>query len=131
MEKLPTSLTGTVKAFSGYGRKLGYPTANIAIHTNLKDGVYFGYANLGSYTNNPALIFVGEPVTVGDRVRRVEAHLLKIKDINYYGKKLELLVSVFHRNSIKFDSIDDLIIAMKNDEKQAIKWFKLNSLSYK
>lgn len=131
MNKLPTTLNGTVTAFSGYGRKLGYPTANIAIQTNLKDGVYFGYATLGSYTNNPALIFIGKPITVGDRTRRVEAHLLKIKDINYYGKTLELLVSVFHRDSFKFDSIDDLISAMKNDEKQAINWFRQNSLSYK
>ena len=129
MAKLPTSLTGSVKAFSGYGRKLGYPTANIATKTNLKDGVYFGYATLDTYVNNPALIFVGEPITVGDSVRRVEAHLLNIKDIDYYGKNLKLQINHFHRNNIKFDSINDLIVAMKNDEKTAKRWFKLVSIS--
>lgn len=127
MAKLPTRLSGTVKAYSGNGRKLGYPTANIATKTDLEDGVYFGFATLDAYKNNPALIFIGEPLTVGDSIRRVEAHLLNIKDINYYGKKLELQVSIFHRKNIKFVSIDELIKAMKHDEKTAINWF--NSLS--
>ena len=131
MTKLSTSLMGTVTAFSGYGRKLGYPTANIATKTNLKDGVYFGYATLDTYVNNPALIFVGEPITVGDSVRRVEAHLLNIKDIDYYGKNLKLQINYFHRSNIKFDSINDLIVAMKNDEKTARSWFRLDALTYK
>ncbi|MDQ5885115.1 MAG: riboflavin kinase / adenylyltransferase [Patescibacteria group bacterium] len=121
---LPAKLKGTVTAFSGYGRRLGYPTANIATKTYLKDGVYFGYATLDDYKNNPALIFIGQPITVGDSIRRVEAHLLDVPDKDYYGKDLNLQIEYFHRNNAKFNSIDDLIIAMKNDEKSARIWFK-------
>lgn len=118
------TIKGTVKRFAGNGRKLGYPTANLSVVTKLDDGVYFGFANLDKHTNHPALIFIGTPTTVGDIDRRVEAHLLDIADKDYYDQKLELQIQYFHRANQTFDSVDELLEAMKADETTARKWFE-------
>lgn len=117
-------LEGTVQRFKGNGRKLGYPTANLSTDTDLTDGVYFGFANLAKYKNHPALIFVGTPLTLSDKVRRVEAHLLDIDDIDYYGLKMQLEVKHFWRFNQKFRSRKALVNAMKADEVTAREWFK-------
>lgn len=116
-------LLGNVLRYRGDGRKLGYPTANIDTQTDLADGVYFGFADLAGYHNHPCLIFVGAPVTVGDSQRRVEAHLLDISDVDYYGEELTLRIVYCHRPNQKFDSLDQLVVAMKDDEAAARAWF--------
>ncbi len=119
-----TRLKGIVIPFKGNGRKLGYPTANIDFNTDLKDGVYFGFANLDKYQNHPCLIFIGTPTTVVDTKRRVEAHLLDIEDKDYYGLPIELSIHLFHRSSATFSSVDKLLKAMKADESAGRRWFK-------
>jgi len=122
-DKLPVKLEGITQPFQGNGRTFGYPTANIAAETALTDGVYFGFADLADYKHRPALIFVGIPVTVGDTERRVEAHLLDIADVDYYGQPLQLQVEYFHRANQKLDGIDALLAIMKQDEAAARHWF--------
>ena len=123
-QALPITLQGKVTHFKGNGRKLGYPTANIHTNTTLDDGVYFGWADLGEYKHYPALIFIGTPTTVGDKGRRVEAHLLDAKDVDYYDLELKLGVQLFHRSNQTFKSIDELLIAMKSDEASGRAWAK-------
>ncbi len=123
MSDLPAKMEGKVTRFKGNGRKLGYPTANVKIDTDLKDGVYFGLADLAEWKHHPALIFVGVPTTMGDKDRRVEAHLLDIPDRDYYERKLQLEIQHFHRSNQKFESIDQLMKAMKTDEAIARQWF--------
>lgn len=117
-------IEGVITKYKGNGRKLGYPTANLNVDTELADGVYFGYAELDGYTHHPALIFIGTPTTVGDTERRVEAHLLDAIDKDYYDMPLQLEVHKFHRSNKNFDSIDDLLIVMKADDQTAREWFK-------
>lgn len=126
-QTLPVLIKGMVKHYKGNGRKLGYPTANTQTPTNLRDGVYFGWADLADYNHYPALIFVGTPstATLDDGSRRVEAHLLDAKDIDYYGLELKLNVQVFHRPNQTFDSIDELLVAMKSDEIAGRAWANL------
>src|SRR5579884_1246198 len=115
----PVSLSGAVTQFKGNGRKLGYPTANIKVHTDLQDGVYFGYADLANWKHQPALVFIGTPTTMGDTDRRIEAHLLDIPDEDYYGQRISISLEYFHRANQKFDRIEDLLKAMRGDEKTA------------
>lgn len=121
-----TRLEGTVTAFQGNGRRLGYPTANICIKTSLADGVYFGFADLDAYHRNPALVFIGKPVTVGETTRRVEAHLLDCPDRDYYDLDLVLDVEVFYRPNQKFASPKELVEAIQADERAGRQWFKEN-----
>jgi FAD synthase len=119
-----THIAGITKRYKGNGRKLGYPTANIDTDTNLEDGVYFGYAVLGKQDKLQALIFIGTPTTVGDTIRRVEAHILDMPDKDYYDLPLSLSIHQFHRPNKNFDSIDELLIAMKQDELAGRAWFQ-------
>jgi len=123
-QNFTTSLSGTVVRFSGNGRKLGYPTANIKVETDLGEGVYFGYANLDEHVNSPALIFIGEPKVIEDKTWRVEAHLLDIEDKDYYDQQLKVKILHFHRPNQFFDSSEKLVDAMKADETAARAWFK-------
>lgn len=120
---LPASLHGTTARFKGNGRKLGYPTANIRVETDLEDGIYFGYAHMLEFINQPALIFIGTPTTVGDTERRVEAHLLYVPDKDYYDQPILLDLRVYHRQNETFKSIDELLRVMKKDETAAREWF--------
>jgi riboflavin kinase/FMN adenylyltransferase len=116
-------LIGKTKAYSGNGRKLGYPTANIGVETDLADGVYFGFATLGKFVDHLAMIFIGVPTTVGDTERRVEAHLFDVEDRDYYGQKIKIEVCHFHRSNQKFNSVADLTAAIQEDEIAARKWY--------
>ncbi len=123
--KLPVKLSGITLPFAGNGRKLGYPTANIIIPTELTDGVYFGFADLGEYyTHRPALIFIGTPTTMSDVGRRVEAHILDVPDEDYYGLKLTVDVQRHHRSNKTFPSTEELQTAMRADEAAARDWLK-------
>ena len=123
---MESSIQGIVTKYKGNGRKLGYPTANIAVKSNNKDGVYFGYAGLGKYINSPSLVFIGVPKTIGDTDNRVEVHILDIPDIDYYGETLTIRITHFYRDNKKFESIEQLVTAMKQDEKAARGWFLEN-----
>lgn len=125
--KLPMTLEGNVRHFAGNGRKLGYPTANIALQTELDDGVYFGFAELGSFKHWPSLIFIGTPTTVGDIDRRVEAHLLDIPDTDYYDLQMCLEIIYFHRKNETYANLEDLLSVMRIDELTAREWFKAKS----
>lgn len=126
---LPLSLKGKTISHGKNGRDLGYPTANITVDTDIKDGIYVGYASLGEHKRKPALIFVGKPVTLGDDKRRVEAHLLDIPDENYYANDLNLKIVEFIRSNQRFSTLDALKKAMKSDEAVAREWFKTHALA--
>jgi riboflavin kinase / FMN adenylyltransferase len=120
----PVAISGTVTPFKGNGRRLGYPTANLAVRTDAKDGVYFGFADMAEFSRHPSIIFVGVPTTLGDLERRVEAYLLDIPDKDYYGRPLSLSLEKYHRANRTFAGIDELMAAMKADEAAGRRWFK-------
>ena len=119
---LPTDITGITTRYKGNGRKFGYPTANLNVETDLQDGVYFGHADLADHKNNPALIFIGVPTTVGDTGRRVEVHLLDIPDQDYYDLPLAARLEHFHRSNQKFSNVNELLQVMKDDEIKGRAW---------
>lgn len=116
-------LKGQVTRFKGDGRKLGYPTANLDVKTDLKDGVYFGFADLNKWVRHPAIIFVGVPTTMGESRRRVEAYLLDIPDQDYYDLRLRLSIEYYYRPNRKFESSDELVKVIRSDEAAARQWF--------
>jgi len=119
----PVHLAGTVTRFKGNGRKLGYPTANLTIETDLTDGIYFGFADLAEWSRQPAVIFIGTPTTMGDKERRVEVHLFDIPDEDYYDQSLSVSLHYYHRPNQTFADADQLMEAMQADETAAHQWF--------
>lgn len=122
----PEVISAEVVPYKGNGRKLGYPTANLNVDTDLRDGVYFGFADLAEFKNSPALIFIGTPTTLGDTERRIEVHLLDIADRDYYGEPLTVKIESFHRHNQTFANVDDLLEVMREDEQAARQWFQLD-----
>ncbi len=122
-DELPVTFSGVVARYKGDGRRLGYPTANISTHTAVKDGVYFGFADLDGFSRHPSLIFIGTPTTMGDLRRRIEVHLLDIPDKDYYDLPLEVTAEHRHRANHTFHNVTELVEFMHADEAAAREWF--------
>lgn len=130
-QNLPAKVEGVVTRFKGHGRQLGYPTANLNVQTDLRDGIYFGYADLGDMRHKPALIFIGTPTTMGETRRRVEAHLLDIPDTDYYDLPLSLFLLEYHRPNQTFQNAEELSAVLRADEIAGRKWFQSQEVAMK
>lgn len=111
-------MSGKVVRGRGLGREFSFPTANLEIEEEYKlipkNGVYvvrsliddevvFGMTSIGT---NP---------TVGGTEKTIETNFLDLeKDL--YGRELRLEFLSHIRDEKKFDSIDELKLAMKKDE---------------
>lgn len=109
------------------GRKLGFPTANLQIDDRYvypRNGVYVVrlYVN-GTWVNGVASIGYNPTFNEEKTKRFVEVYLLDFDD-DIYGQSVILEWRKYLRDELKFDSIDDLILQMKQDEHDARNYFK-------
>jgi riboflavin kinase/FMN adenylyltransferase len=123
----PFRMDGRVIRGRQLGRKLGYPTANIrlaalpsplmgvfAIKVRWDDDKWRdGVANLGT---RPA---------VGGEGMLLEAHLFDFEG-DLYGLRLEVEFVKKLREETNFEDIDDLVVQMQEDERQARDCLALN-----
>jgi riboflavin kinase/FMN adenylyltransferase len=101
------------------GRTLGFPTANLSLPQSelnkLETGVFAGKIQI---ENDPktykTAVSVGQNSTFGDLQTTVEAYILDF-DQDIYGKNvtLELLFKI--REMQKFESVEELVEAIKQD----------------
>ncbi|MFZ2150277.1 MAG: riboflavin kinase [Minisyncoccia bacterium] len=101
-------LSGKVIRGDGYGRKIGFPTANLeVIDQELPpEGVYSGEAMLENKKYKAGIV-----IGPGDKV---EAHLIGYNG-DAYGKNVTLEINKFLRNYIKFETEEALILQIKKD----------------
>lgn len=125
----PHRLEGVVVDGNKRGRDIGYPTANLQVVDGLlipADGVYAGWLVRGEIAHGfdgdlalPAAISIGTNPTFDDVFeRRVEAYVLDRTDLELYS---EYVAFDFHeriRGTRKFDGLDALLDAMRNDVEQ-------------
>jgi riboflavin kinase/FMN adenylyltransferase len=115
----PFRMRGTVVPGDQRGRELGYPTANVAIGTAAApaDGVYAGWLTvLEDGSRHPAAISVGtNPTFEGERLRRVEAHVLDRDDLDLYDREVEVAFTARIRGMERFDGVEALLEAMAGD----------------
>ena len=113
----PHAVRGEVVRGHQRGRELGYPTANLEEHCEgfvPAPGVYAGTLDVGGETYF-AGISVGTNPTFTDVDRlQVEAHALDA-DFDAYGLTGTITFTHRLRDTLKFDGIDSLIVAMDND----------------
>ena len=113
------SLTGLVVHGDHRGRELGFPTANLADIQGLipPDGVYAGYLKSApDGTKQPAAISIGTNPTFTDvNERRVEAYVLGRDDLDLYGQTVRLEFVKKIRDTLKFDSVEELVQTMNQD----------------
>ena len=114
----PHRLDGVVVHGEKRGREIGYPTANLGKiegQTIPADGVYAGWLTVG-INFWPAAISIGtNPTFEGDRARQVEAYALDQEGLDLYDKNASIEFGWYMRPTVKFDSLDELLLQMKKD----------------
>ncbi|MBC2933414.1 bifunctional riboflavin kinase/FAD synthetase [Nocardioides sp. zg-1228] len=120
----PFTVRGTVVEGDKRGRALGYPTANVPVppvDAAPADGVYAGWlTRLDTGERYPAAISVGtNPTFDGERVRRVESHVLDRDDLELYGVEIEVAFVDRLRGMVKFEGVEALVETMHDDVRRA------------
>lgn len=119
------TISGRVVRGDGYGKKLGFPTANIdrrqyvRERMNIKLGIWSGQIKILNFKFKiyPAAIVIGPIDKKG--LPKIEAHLLNFHG-NLYGKKLELSLAKHIRPFKKFKDEQRLKEQIKKDIKKVI-----------
>lgn len=131
----PHRVDGVVVRGAQRGRDLGFPTANLECreHTAVpRDGVYAGYlacAGYGSLHDDhsagypdarwPAAISIGVNPTFEGGERTVEAYALDRDDLDLYGSHVSVEFVARLRDTLKFDTVEALIVQMRRDVDRA------------
>jgi len=116
----PFTMEGHVVRGARLGKKLGFPTANLKIRARPSplQGVFAVFARQAGGHWLPAVSNLGYRPAVGGREPLLEVHFFDF-DKDLYGQRLEVQFVAKLRNEMDFDSLDDLIVQMKQDETQA------------
>jgi len=110
------SMAGPVEAGDKVGRRLGFPTANIAVEPNKLIPALGAYAGRARTQDQDfiAALSVGYRPTFGGTQLRVEAFLLDFEG-DLYQRRLELRFARYLHPDIKFDTPADLVQQLKRD----------------
>jgi riboflavin kinase / FMN adenylyltransferase len=127
----PVSILGTVIAGDGRGRELGWPTANLDLHHEVRPprGVYGCEVELDG-KRHPALCNIGVRPTfkkaevhpdpdsweVRDSTEHVEVHLLSFRG-DLYGRDLEVFFLTRIRDERAFPGKDALLAQLTQDRR--------------
>ena len=112
-------LRGMVEAGDYRGRRLGYPTANVAVAPEIllpADGIYAGWYERPGGQVQAAAISVGRRPTFYDGAESslVEAYLLDF-DGDLYGQAARVRFVERLRGEVRFESVDELTAQMALD----------------
>lgn len=117
----PYLIKGKVIHGKKLGRTIGFPTANLQFDEKMiipKKGVY--YTNI-EYNNKifKGITSVGNNPTVNGKQLTIETFILNFND-TIYGQEVKVYFIERIRDEIKFNSLEELIEQIKQDEKFAI-----------
>lgn len=122
----PYALEGTVVEGDGRGRQLGWPTANLALASELPParGVYVAEAIDADGRRHPAAVNIGVRPTVSSQSTEpvVEAHLLDFTG-DLYGRRLELLFRRRLRGEERFADLAALTAQIGKDVEAVREYF--------
>jgi len=129
----PYRLRGTVARGAGRGRQIGYPTANLDVQTPRKltprRGVYAVRVELPNGAVHGGMLNIGRRPTFEGMNVTVEVHIFGFDD-SIYGETLSVEFLQRVRDERKFDSAEDLVVQLSEDErhcKQAVEAFDTSS----
>ena len=124
----PVSILGTVVKKAGRGRTLGYPTANLNLHHEVRPprGVY-GTRTYWSGLWYPALTNIGMrptfaremPVSESETME-IEVHIVNFEG-NLYGRDLEVQFLFKIRDEMSFETADELKAQIEKDKDTLLK----------
>lgn len=125
----PYSITGRVVYGRQLGREMGAPTANMELQRlrSPLSGVFAVRVNGAGLEGAPGVANVGVRPTVNDSIKaNLEVHLLD-RDINLYGKRIEVSFLYKLRDEKKFDSLAELKENIQRDIETTRAWFADNA----
>ncbi|MDR4435007.1 riboflavin kinase [Bacillus tequilensis] len=126
-----TIIAGTVVKGKQLGRKLGFPTANVAAKLNgLQDGVYGGLV-LVDHQFYLGVMNIGVKPTVGSHLKKTLEIFLFDFHRDIYGEKIECSILFKMREERRFDSLESLKKQITKDISCAAKRFELIGMTTK
>ena len=114
------AIAGVVQRGDSRGRELGYPTANITMsdYQRPKYGIYAVRVTLDDGSEHPGVASLGVRPMFDPPEELLEAYLFGF-DGDLYGRKIEVALHGYIREERKFDGLDALTAAMREDEAAA------------
>ena len=119
----PHEVRGTVEEGDRRGRRLGFPTANLAVPNEIclpAEGVYAGTFTGADGLERPAALSLGRRTTFHDpdSVSLLEAHLIDFSG-DLYGQESAVRFVTFLRGQARFESAEALVAQMERDVEAA------------
>lgn len=128
--------SGTVVHGNKIGRTLGYPTANLRMHSEdkivLGNGIYAVFAKPDGYDHlSQGMMSIGFRPTVGGTQRVIEVNLFDFQD-EIYDRTLTVHVVAYLRSEVKFDGLPALVEQMHLDRQNSLRLLpkQLGSVSF-
>jgi riboflavin kinase/FMN adenylyltransferase len=120
------AIEGTVQHGDSRGRELGYPTANMTLgdYQRPRYGIYAVRVTLDDASEHPGVASLGVRPTFDPPQELLEGYLFDF-DGDLYGRRIEVALHAFIRDEKKFDSVEALVAAMREDETAARRFLAL------
>ncbi|MBS1651800.1 MAG: bifunctional riboflavin kinase/FAD synthetase [Bacteroidetes bacterium] len=120
----PYFFTGSVIKGKQLGRTIGFPTANIKLHSNLKlvpkNGVYFVKVCVKS-SNYFGMLNIGtNPTVCNNDTLKIEVNIFNF-EADIYNETIKIDFLNYLRNEIKFNDLESLKNAISNDKIESLK----------
>ena len=116
----PYRMAGRVRRGQQLGRKLGYPTANLALHRKVVPlwGIFAVRVSGAGLVDHPAVVSLGTRPTINGTDPLLEVHVLDWEG-DLYGRFLDVDFVQRLRDEKRFESLDALVAQMHRDAAQA------------
>ena len=122
----PYFINGKVVKGKQLGRTIGYPTANIVVSDKYKlipaIGVYAAYAIIND-VKYYGMLNIGTNPTIGDNPITIEMNIFDFNE-DIYEQEIEIGFIDKIRNQQKFNSLDELKLALSKDKEFALNVIK-------
>ena len=107
------TFSGVVQDGAKRGKDLGYPTANVAISTQIPEGIYASEVVIANNIYRAAT-FIGIAKTFGEKEYRAETYILDF-DRNIYGKEITIKLYKKLRGNRTYTTKEALIEQIEKD----------------
>jgi riboflavin kinase/FMN adenylyltransferase len=116
----PYRMSGKVIAGQKLGRKLGYPTANLALHRRVipMAGIFAVRVSGGGLQNAAGVAYLGTRPVVNGIEPLLEAHVFDF-DGDLYARVLHIDFIARLRGELAFKDLDAMVVQMHEDAAQA------------
>ena len=118
----PIVVEGVVTQGRKLGRRIGFPTANVAVSGDLQaeDGVYRSRIEVGGVWYD-GMSNLGYNPTVGGNERRLETHIFDFEG-EIYGHEIRVELCEKIRDEQTFSSVDELCEQINKDKAYILKY---------